>query len=76
MSSSKQALASFKMSDGEYSFSFPAESWEDAERKLRAIRATATVTGWPSYRVPANPVALPFARVFVAVFTWVRNALR
>jgi hypothetical protein len=72
----KQALITYRTADGDYSFSFPAESWDDAEQKLRAIRATATVTGWPAYRIPANSLTLPFVHVFVSLFTAIKNALR
>ena len=72
----KQALVSYRFDGGEYSFSFPAEDWADAEAKLRAIRSTATLTGWPSFGVPANSLTLPLAAIFARLYTAIRNMLR
>ena len=72
----KEALVSFHMGGHEYSFAMPAEDWSDAERRLVAIRSTATVIGCPVYSVRANALTLPFAHAFAVAWTWVRNALR
>jgi hypothetical protein len=72
----KQALVTYRHDGGEYSLTFPADNWQDAETKLAAIRNTAKVTGWPCYAVPANALAFPFASLFVRAFVAIKNALR
>jgi hypothetical protein len=73
---SGEYLYEFEMGGARYSFAMYADDWEDAERRLRAIRATATLSGGPAYRIPANSLTLPFVWVFVELFTRIKNALR
>jgi hypothetical protein len=72
----KRALVTYRFGGGEYSLTFPADDWEDAEARLSAIRSTAKVTGWPCYSIPANALTFPFASLFVRAFVAIRNALR
>jgi hypothetical protein len=61
----KDAALSYEMDGKRYAFSIRAESLEDAERRMRAIRSTGKVDGWPCYSVklpsPVAYAALPFA---------------
>jgi hypothetical protein len=60
--------------DGErYGFTMPAESFEDAERRMRAIRLTGKVDGWPCYTYRTNALTFPFVTVWVFASTAFRN---
>ena len=73
---SGEYLYEFEMGGARYSFGMYADDWEDAERRLRAIRTTGALSGGPAYRIPANSVTLPFVHVFVVAYTWLRNLFR
>jgi len=66
-------MATFKMDDMDHCFLFFADSLDDAERKLRAIRTTATIIGWPAYTYRTNAVTMPFVAAWVYLTTWVRS---
>lgn len=68
----KNALASYRLDGSEWSLSFPAESFEDAQRRVRAIRGNLSLDGWPSYAVPA----VPAAGFFVRLLCWLGNIFR
>lgn len=70
------ALIEYDFEGARYSFAIPCTSWQDAEARVRAIRRSGRVIGWPCFSCPANPVTLPFVHAFAALFTKVRNALR
>lgn len=60
----QQCTVHFQMDGKSYGIVMPAESWEDAERRLAAIRLTGRVEGFPCYTVkmpgPLAYLALPF----------------
>ena len=64
MSEMKDAAIEFVMDGKRYGATLPAESLEDAKKRLAAIRMTGTVEGWPCYSVsmpgPLAYLALPF----------------
>lgn len=68
----KNCLASFTFEGERYCFYFPASSLEDAERKMRAIRMTGLVDGWPCYTYRANAFTMPL----VAVWCWLTCSIR
>jgi hypothetical protein len=76
MSKQKQALISFQMDGQEYGFVMPADSWDDAERRMRAIRTTGMVAGWPCYTYRANSLTLPFVAAWTIASTFFRNLFR
>jgi hypothetical protein len=76
MSEHPQAMVHFTM-DGElYGFNMPATSFEDAERRLAAVRMTGKVVGWPCYSYRTNALTLPFVTVWVVAVTFFRNFFR
>ena len=56
-----------------YNCTIWAESWEDAERRLRSIGATGEVYGSDVQSFSANPVTLPFSVLWVRFICWWRN---
>ena len=76
MTSQKQAMITFKMDGRDYAFVMPADSFEDADRRLRAIRTTGTVLGWPAYTYRANALTLPFVAAWTYGMTALRNLFR
>lgn len=69
------ALIIFDMNGEQYGFHMPAESWDDAERRMRAIRLTGKVAGWPCHTMRANALTLPFVHVWMKVSVFVRNLI-
>jgi|GEM_PF-3394096 hypothetical protein len=57
----------------EYSFQIWAESWEDAEDRLRSIAMTGRVYGSNLETVPANSLTLPFAALWASLTVRWRN---
>jgi hypothetical protein len=76
MSKQPQTMVHFTMDGQSYGFIMPADSLKDAERRLRAIRLTGTIAGWPCHSYPVNPITLPFVAAWVHLSTFVRNLLR
>lgn len=76
MTEIKDALVEFSMDGARYSFTMPAESLADAEQRMRAIRTTGRIEGWPCYTCRANALTLPFVHAWVVFATWFRNATR
>jgi hypothetical protein len=72
----QNAMIHFQMDGESYGFVMPAESLEDAERRMRAIRLTGIVAGWPCYSYRANALTLPLVAIWVHLTTAVRNLLR
>ena len=75
MSDCKDALIEFEMDGGRYCFPMPAESFDDAERRMRAIRMTGKVAGWPCYAVSSPSLIAYVALPFVTGFCWLLNLL-
>lgn len=73
----KNCAVTFRMDGKDYGFAMPAESFEDAERRMRAIRLTGRVVGWPCYSVRMPSLVayllLPFAPVVVFVLNLFRR---
>lgn len=63
MSKHPQCAVMFEMDGKQFGFNMPATSWDDAERRLQAIRLNGRVTGFPCYSVrmpgPLMYLALP-----------------
>jgi len=72
----KDAALSYEMDGKHYGFNIPAESLEDADRRMRAIRLTGKVDGWPCYSVkmptPLGYAALPFMALLTALLNLFR----
>jgi hypothetical protein len=68
-----QALVHFEMDGKSYVFIMPAESWDDAERRLRAIRLNGRVAGWPCYSHSTNTLTLPFVAAWAFLTCSFRN---
>lgn len=50
-----------------------ADSWEDAEARLKSIGAYGKVYGSNLQRLPANSVTLPFVGLWASITCWWRN---
>ena len=72
----EQAMISFQMDGETYCFVMPADSWDDAERRMRAIRTTGQVQGFPCYTYHANALTMPFVGLWVWLTTSFRNLFR
>lgn len=77
MSEWKDAALEYEMDGKRYAFNIRATSIDDAEARLRAIRMTGKVNGWPCYSVklprPVAYAALPFAPLVVLVLNLFRK---
>lgn len=73
MTDIENAAASYRYKGSEWALTFPADSWEDAEARLHAIRTTASLEGWPCHIYRATSVTLPFVHVWVVASTFIRN---
>ncbi len=67
------ALIEYDFDGGRYSFSIPCVSWVEAEAKVRAIKASGRVLGWPAFHTSANPVTFPFGVLIVRIKAWLFN---
>ena len=76
MADQKNALILYHYEGKEYTFFIYADSLKEAEERLRAIRTTSTVLGWPAYLYPTNSLTLPFVAVYVHIVTFIRNLFR
>lgn len=57
-----------------YVLNIMADSWEDAEKRIKAIGATGEIVGSNAFvAIRANALTLPFATAFVAITCWWRN---
>jgi hypothetical protein len=68
-----QTLIHFEMDGESYAFIMPAESWDDAERRMRAIRLNGRVAGWPCYSHSTNTLTLPFVAAWAFLTCSFRN---
>ena len=66
---------------GRWSFSFQAESVEDAEARMAAIRETGVVLGWPCYTIPVpvpestpNLILHMIGNILVRIVAMVKNS--
>lgn len=59
-----------------YSTTVGGDSWAEAEQHLKSIGTNGHIIGSNAIRIPANPLTLPFAYLFVRLYTAIRNALR
>jgi hypothetical protein len=69
-------LAEYNFRGSRYVTTIGGDSWAEAEQHLKSIGANGRIIGSDVMSVPANSLTLPFARVFVGIYTAVRNALR
>ncbi len=67
------ALIEYDFEGGRYTISIPCESWAEAEAKVRAIRLSGRVMGWPAFTCSANPVTFPFGALVVRLKAWLFN---
>jgi len=50
----KDVATEYIYKGGRWSFDFQAESMEDAEARMEAIKETGVLLGWPCYKIPVQ----------------------
>lgn len=66
-------LIRFRHNGDDCSFAMPANSWADAEARLRSMASSARVQGSNASAIPVNAITLPFAGVLARFIVWWRN---
>ncbi len=64
------ALIEYDFDGGRYSLTIPCTSWAEAEAKVRAIKASGRVIGWPAFSVSSNPITFPFGVLIARIKAW------
>jgi hypothetical protein len=72
----KDAALEYEMDGKRYGFNISATSIEDAEARLRAIRMTGKVNGWPCYSVKMASALAHMALPFAPLVAFVLNLFR
>lgn len=67
-----QFLVTYRHRGHQCSFPFPADSWEDAEDRLKSL-AFARVIGSNVQSIPVNSFTMPFAGALARLIVWWRN---
>jgi hypothetical protein len=65
-------LATYRHRGSEYSLIIPADSWRDAEEKLRAL-SQGKIIGSDVQSIPVNAITLPFVGPLGRFLVWWRN---
>ena len=66
-------MIQYRHKGSEYALTLWADSWEDAEARLRSIGGNGEVVGSNVQTVPANAFVLPFTSLWVRLVCWWRN---
>lgn len=68
----KHYLATYRYKGDEYNLVFPADSWQDARDRLKAMSA-GTIAGSDVQSIPTNSLTFAPASLWVRFITWWRN---
>ena len=47
-----------------------ADSWQDAEEKVKSLRVSGRLAGWPTFSAPSNALILPLSLLWLKFRTW------
>lgn len=72
----KKAAASYKYRGSAWCLDIYAESLEDAEERMRAIRMTGQIDGWPCYTFKAPSPVMHLLLPFLVMGVWIKNLFR
>lgn len=64
------AVIDYKHNGRIYSVYIPCESEAEAHDRLKSLKQTGRVEGWPCFKISTNPITFPFARIWLQIKVW------